>query len=51
MYFYKINGNSYYISAPTNIGIFQSEDKYALLVDRGDKNHQLENGKSITIIK
>ncbi len=36
----KINGNSYYIPAPTNIGVFQFKDKYALLVDSGDNKQQ-----------
>lgn len=36
----KINGNSYYISEPTNIGVFQFKDKYALLIDSGDNKQQ-----------
>lgn len=36
----KINGNSYYIPAPTNIGLFQFKDKYTLLIDTGDNNQQ-----------
>ena len=36
----KINGNSYYLSAPANIGVFQFKDKYALLVDSGDNKQQ-----------
>jgi hypothetical protein len=36
----KINGNSYYIPAPANIGVFQFKDKYALLVDCGDNKQQ-----------
>lgn len=40
MHLEKINGNSYYIPAPANIGVFQFKDKYALLVDCGD-NKQL----------
>ncbi len=36
----KINGNSYYIAAPTNIGVFQFKDKYALIVDSGDNKQQ-----------
>ncbi len=36
----KINGNSYFIPAPTNIGVFQFKDKYALLVDSGDNKQQ-----------
>lgn len=40
MHIEKINGNSYYISAPTNIGIYQFKDKYALIVDSGDNKQQ-----------
>ena len=36
----KINGNTFYIAAPTNIGLFQFKDKYTLLVDTGDNNQQ-----------
>lgn len=36
----KINGNSYYIAAPTNIGVFQFKDRYTLLLDTGDNNQQ-----------
>lgn len=36
----KINGNTYYIPAPTNIGVFQFKDKYTLLIDSGDNNQQ-----------
>lgn len=36
----KINGNTYYLPAPTNIGVFQFKDKYTLLVDTGDNNQQ-----------
>ncbi|MEA1959784.1 MAG: MBL fold metallo-hydrolase [Bacillota bacterium] len=36
----KINGNSYYIPAPTNIGVFQFKDKYTLLIDSGDNKQQ-----------
>jgi len=36
----KINGNSYYIPGPTNIGLFQFKDKYTLLIDTGDNNQQ-----------
>lgn len=36
----KINGNTYYIAAPTNIGLFQFKDKYTLLIDSGDNNQQ-----------
>ncbi|PKM77142.1 MAG: MBL fold metallo-hydrolase [Firmicutes bacterium HGW-Firmicutes-15] len=36
----KINGNTYYIPAPTNIGVFQFKDKYTLLIDTGDNNQQ-----------
>ncbi|HWQ77092.1 MAG TPA: MBL fold metallo-hydrolase [Syntrophomonas sp.] len=40
MHLEKINGNSYYIPAPANIGVFQFKDKYALLVDSGDNKQQ-----------
>jgi len=40
MQLYKINGNTYYIQAPTNLGLFQFKDKYTLLVDTGDNNQQ-----------
>lgn len=36
----KINGNTHYIPAPTNIGVFQFKDKYTLLLDTGDNNQQ-----------
>lgn len=36
----KINGNSYYIPAATNIGVYQFKDKYTLLVDTGDNKQQ-----------
>ncbi len=36
----KINGNTYYISAPTNIGVYAFKDKYTLLIDTGDNNQQ-----------
>lgn len=36
----KINGNSYYLPAPTNIGVYQFKDKYSLLVDSGDNKQQ-----------
>jgi glyoxylase-like metal-dependent hydrolase (beta-lactamase superfamily II) len=36
----KINGNTYYIPAPTNIGVFQFKDRYTLLIDTGDNNQQ-----------
>ncbi|MDD3269504.1 MAG: MBL fold metallo-hydrolase [Syntrophomonadaceae bacterium] len=36
----KINGNSFYIAAPTNIGVFQFKDRYTLLLDTGDNNQQ-----------
>lgn len=36
----KINGNTYYISAPTNIGVFVFKDKYVLLVDTGNSPQQ-----------
>jgi len=34
----RINGNSYYIPGPTNIGVFLFKDKYALVVDSGESN-------------
>jgi glyoxylase-like metal-dependent hydrolase (beta-lactamase superfamily II) len=40
MHLQKINGNSYYIPAPANIGVFQFKDKYVLLVDSGDNKQQ-----------
>lgn len=36
----KINGNTYYLPAPTNIGAFQFKDKYTLLIETGDNNQQ-----------
>lgn len=36
----KINGNTYYISAPTNIGVYAFKDKYTLLIDSGDNKQQ-----------
>ncbi len=36
----KINGNTYYIPAPTNIGVFQFKDKYSLLIDTGSGNSE-----------
>ena len=36
----KINGNTYYLPGPTNIGLFQFKDKYTLLIDSGDNNQQ-----------
>ena len=36
----KINGNSYYIPGPTNVGVFQFKDKYTLIVDSGDNKQQ-----------
>jgi glyoxylase-like metal-dependent hydrolase (beta-lactamase superfamily II) len=36
----KINGSTYYLPAPTNIGVFQFKDKYTLLIDSGDNNQQ-----------
>jgi glyoxylase-like metal-dependent hydrolase (beta-lactamase superfamily II) len=34
----RINGNSYYIPGPTNIGVFVFKDKYTLLIDSGETN-------------
>lgn len=36
----KINGNTYYIPAPTNIGVFLFKDKYSLLIDTGSDNSE-----------
>lgn len=36
----RINGNTYFLAAPTNIGIFQFKDRYVLLVDSGSDNQQ-----------
>lgn len=36
----KINGSSYYIPAPNNIGVFTFKDKYTLLVDSGSSKQQ-----------
>ncbi len=36
----KINGNTYFIAAPTNIGVFLFKDKYTLLIDSGNNNQQ-----------
>ncbi len=36
----KINGSSYYIPSPNNIGVFLFKDKYALLVDSGSSKQQ-----------
>ncbi len=36
----KINGSTYYINAPTNIGVYVFKDKYTLLIDTGNNNQQ-----------
>lgn len=36
----KISGNTHYIPAATNIGVFAFKDKYTLLIDTGDSNQQ-----------
>ncbi|MEG6615294.1 MBL fold metallo-hydrolase [Peptococcaceae bacterium 1198_IL3148] len=36
----KINGNTYYLPAGTNIGLFAFKDKYTLLIDSGNNNQQ-----------
>lgn len=36
----KINGHTYYIPAPTNIGVFVFKDKYTLLIDTGNNKQQ-----------
>ncbi len=43
----KINGNTYYISAPTNIGVFQFKDKYSLLIDTGSDNSEARKISSL----
>lgn len=40
MHLEKINGNTYYIAAPTNIGVYVFKDKYTLLIDTGNTNQQ-----------
>lgn len=37
---YKINGNSFYIDAPTNIGIYSFRNKNCLIIDTGINNTQ-----------
>lgn len=34
----KIKGNTYYIKAPTNIGVYAYKNKYCLLIDTGRNN-------------
>lgn len=36
----RINGNTFFIPGPTNIGVFQFKDRYTLLIDSGDNNQQ-----------
>lgn len=36
----KINGNTYFLPAPTNIGVYIFKDKYTLLIDSGNNNQQ-----------
>lgn len=36
----KINGNTYYIPAATNVGVYQFKDKYTLMIDTGDNKQQ-----------
>jgi glyoxylase-like metal-dependent hydrolase (beta-lactamase superfamily II) len=36
----KIQGNTYYIPAATNIGVYKFKDRYTLMVDTGDSNQQ-----------
>ena len=36
----KINGNTYFLPAPTNIGVYLFKDKYTLLIDTGNNNQQ-----------
>lgn len=40
MHLEKIKGNSYYIPAPTNIGLFQFKDRYTLLIDTGNNRQE-----------
>lgn len=36
----RVNGNTYFIPGPTNTGVFQFKDRYALIVDSGSDNQQ-----------
>jgi glyoxylase-like metal-dependent hydrolase (beta-lactamase superfamily II) len=36
----KINGNTYYINAPTNIGVYTFKNKNCILIDTGSSNSQ-----------
>ncbi len=47
----KINGNTYYIPAPTNIGVFQFKDKYSLLIDTGSDNSEARKISSLLSAK
>lgn len=40
MEFAKVKGNTYYIQAPTNIGVYVFENRNCLLVDTGSNNGQ-----------
>ena len=43
----KINGNTYYINAPTNIGVYTYKNKNCMLIDTGSTHSQ---GKKIDLI-
>ncbi len=43
----KINGNTYYIPAPTNMGVFQFKDKYSLLIDTGSDNSEARKATTL----
>ena len=34
----KVNGNTYYIDNPTNIGVYLYKNKYCMMVDTGIDN-------------
>lgn len=43
----KINGNTYYINAPTNIGVYTFKNKNCMLIDTGSTNSQ---GRKIDLL-
>ena len=43
----KINGNTYYINAPTNIGVYTFKNKNCMLIDTGSSNSQ---GRKIDLL-
>lgn len=45
----KIKGSTYYIQAPTNIGVYVFKNKYCLLVDSGDNNNQAKHIDEILV--